>query len=89
MSLYRLKDTRLFSYTLYIYKKKSLVHNTRLVAGTMEPVSRPDRYIELQPERKLEDLEEFLQFHHELPVGLDEIVPEVFLAHVYALSAYL
>ena len=38
---------------------------------------------------KLEDLEESLEFNHKLPVGLDEVVPEVVLDRVDALSAYL
>ena len=44
--------------------------------------SRPVQHV-------LEYLEELFQFDHQLPVCLHQIVPEVFLASVYALSAYL
>lgn len=37
----------------------------------------------------LEYLEELLQFHHQLPVRLHQVVAEVLLARVYALPADL
>lgn len=37
----------------------------------------------------LEYLEELLELDHELPVSLEQVVPEVVLACVYGLSAYL
>lgn len=42
-----------------------------------------------EPHRILEYLEELLQFHHELPIGLQQVIPEVILAGVYTLPAYL
>ena len=37
----------------------------------------------------LNDLEDLLEFHHELPVGLLQVVPEVLLAHVDCRAADL
>lgn len=40
-------------------------------------------------EGRLEDLEDFLQFDHQLPVGLDEVVTEIVLARVDTRARYL
>lgn len=38
---------------------------------------------------RLQDLEEFLELHHQLPVGLDKVVAEVVLAGVDTSARYL
>lgn len=42
-----------------------------------------------RPWVRLEYLEEFLEFHHELPVGLDEVISEVIFACVDTSTRYL
>lgn len=42
-----------------------------------------------QRKDRLQYLEEVLQLDHQLPVGLQQVVPEVVLARVYALARYL
>lgn len=58
------------------------------VCRLLEPRIDPQRFRH-RVQQILEYLEELLQFYHQLPVGLHQIVPEVLFARVYTLPAYL